>query len=266
MNPEKESPRVQAQEQELPERLRALPQVGRLVLQEVLPPLRRHRPAHLPDLRWSGVSPMTRLRRVLLAAVAAVALTGAAAPSGCQDPAPAPPEGASDMIVGASLLRSSTAAGASYPGAYVIARSGATIDSVHADIAAQADAGRIRRLIITDFAINHALNGWDESDRLAYFAAMWRFPGCVVVASVTYTPGLPAGREVDEANGALARLVEQRQEAGYPTRLAHSWRDAVTVDPGLIQGPSDYIHFNPSRVPDATAAYVGAVQSARGAC
>lgn len=210
---------------------------------------------------------MRRLRRYLVASLAVLALTGAAAPSGCEDAPPVPPAGVSDMIVGASLLRSSTAGGATYPGAYVIARSGATIDAVQADITSQARAGRVRRLVIMDFAINHALQGgWDDSDRRAYFAAMWAFPGCVVVGSVTYTPGLPAGREVDEANQALAGLVAERQAAGYPTRLVHGWRDAVASDPGLIQGPSDYLHFNPARVPAATQAYAGAATAARGVC
>lgn len=210
---------------------------------------------------------MTRLRRLLVGALAAVALTGAAAPSGCADPAPVPPPGVSDMIVGASLLRSSTAGGATYPGAFVIARSGATIDAVQADITSQARAGRIRRLIIQDFAINQALQGgWTDADRRAYWQAMWSTPGCVVVGSVTYTAGFPAGPEVDEANRALAELVAERQAAGYPTRLVHGWRDAVSADPGLIQGPSDYVHFRPARAADATDRYAGATQAARSAC
>lgn len=213
------------------------------------------------------MSARTLMRRVLIPALAFLALTGAAAPSGCADPAPVPPSGVSDMVVGASLLRSSTAGGATYPGAYVIARSGTTIGAVQGDITAQARAGRIRRLIIMDFAINHALQGgWDDTDRRAYFAAMWAFPGCVVVGSVTYTPGLPAGREVDEANAALAGLVAERQAAGYPTRLVHGWRDAVAASPGLIQGPSDYLHFNPARATEAAQAYGQATQTARGAC
>jgi hypothetical protein len=219
------------------------------------------------DVQRRRVPVMRRLRRYLLVALVVLALTGAAAPSGCEDAPPVPPPGVTDMIVGASLLRSSTAGGATYPGAFVIARSNTTVGAVQADITAQASAGRIRRLVILDFAINHALQGgWDDTDRRAYFAAMWSFPGCVVVGSVTYTPGLPAGREVDEANQALAGLVTERQNAGYPTRLVHGWRDAVSADPGLIQGPSDYLHFAPARVADATARYAAATTAARGAC
>lgn len=190
--------------------------------------------------------------------VTAAALIGAAAVgTGC------------DMYTGASIMAQGEAVGADYHDAYVVHRSGQTASSVQPEVSEAAANGQITRLVINDFAINNAAlpseggDGWTQSDVNEYFALMWTGPFCVVVGAVTYTPGLdPAwAAEIDEANQALAALVDERNSAGYPTVLETTWRDAVAAHPEYIV--DDHLHL---ATPEAADEYAAAIDRGLAQC
>lgn len=208
------------------------------------------------------MSYLRNVRRYGLAALVVFCLVGAAAPSGCENPPP-PPSPAGDLITGASLMAFSDASH-DYQGAEVVAHSGQTIASAQPRISARADAGTLDRLVIMDFAINHVLDGsWSSADRWAYWQAMWSFPGCVVVGTVTHSTGAPTAAAIAAANVDLAQLVAERDAAGYPTVLVTTWAEAVAADPTLIQGAPDWYHFTSAA---SVEEYAAAVEAMRGAC
>lgn len=208
------------------------------------------------------MSPLTRIRRYGLALLVVFGLVGAAAPTGCEEPPPPPPP-AGDLITGASLLAFSDSSH-DYQGAEVVAHSGQGIGSAQPRISARAEAGTLHRLVIMDFAINHVLDGtWSDGDRWAYWQAMWSFPGCVVVGTVTHSAGAPTAAAIATANADLAQLVTERDAAGYPTVLVTTWADAVRNDPSLIQGAPDWYHFTDAGSIDT---YAAAVEAMRAAC
>jgi hypothetical protein len=133
---------------------------------------------------------------------------------------------------------------------------------VQPEVSEAAANGDITRLVINDFAINNAKppsedgDGWTQADANEYFALMWTGPFCVVVGAVTYTPGLDDewAAEIDEANQALAALVAERSNAGYPTVLETTWRDAVAAHPEYIV--PDHLHLASPAAADEYAAAI----------
>jgi hypothetical protein len=174
-----------------------------------------------------------------------------------------------DMYTGASLMAQADAAGADFHDAVVVANPGETAASVQAEVSEAAAEGQITRLVINDFAINNAKppsqggDGWTQADANEYFALMWTGPFCVVVGAVTYTPGLADAwaDQIDEANLALAALVDERRDAGYPTVLETTWRAAVAAHPEYITG--DHLHL---ATPAAADEYAAAIDRGLAQC